>query len=106
MARHVADARGAGADRLAIVKDRAGAALRQAAAEFRAVQLEVVRECVEERRGRIGFYVTQNLRGRATGSRRVRAQGRQSSNPPHSVLGTTRPMQATLPSDRSFTSVD
>jgi len=51
--RYRADRRDAGTDRLAIDQHRASAALRQAAAEFGAVELEVVAQHVEQRRVRL-----------------------------------------------------
>ena len=45
--------RDAGAHRLALHEDRAGSALSEAAAEFRAAQAEVVAQHVKQRRGRI-----------------------------------------------------
>ena len=47
--------RHAGADRLAVEMHRAGAALRQAAAEMRIVEADVVAQRIEQRHVRIGI---------------------------------------------------
>ena len=49
------DRRDAGADRLAVEMHRAGAALREAAAEMRVVEADVVTQGIKQRHVRIGI---------------------------------------------------
>src|SRR5436309_5668961 len=67
--------RDAGTDRLAIDQHRASAALRQAAAEFGAVELEVVAQHVEQRRVRLSGNRTAHPIDCQVGSHACRSHG-------------------------------
>src|SRR5207245_2895985 len=66
---HRADRRDARADRAAADDDRAGAALPEAAAEFRAPKREIVAQDVEQRRGRVDDLALQDRKSTRLNSR-------------------------------------